>query len=166
MITPASPAREPHVAKIQPLMCGDKQIWYGHLDCTSGSQLIECEATTGCQLVVTPKQVLPCTIIAVEPQALRDLETREDGSFDSLVALFPVARRCAGIVYGTGKDEFRKKKNPEMSPTMAQHFRYTRFDPPPERFAVGVPFAFATSCFRQGHRRYAQRTWRRETHRD
>ena len=63
--------------------------------------------TTHCQLVVNPKQVLPCTIIAVEPQALRDLETREDGSFDSLVALFPVARMCAGIVYGTGKDESR-----------------------------------------------------------
>ena len=135
----------------------------------SGSQLIECEATTGCQLVVTPKQVLPRTIIAVEPQALRDLETREDGSFDSLVALF---RSLAGApVLSTGLVKmslasFRKKKNPEMSPTMAQHFRYTRFDPPPERFAVGVPFAFATSCFRQGHRRYAQRTWRCETHRD
>ena len=43
---------------------------------------------------------------------------------------------------------FRKKKNPEMSPTMAQHFQYSRCDPPHERFAVGVPFAFATSCFR------------------
>lgn len=125
--------------------------------------------TTHCQLVVNPKQVLPCTIIAVEPQALRDLETREDGSFDSLVALFR-SLACAPVL-STGLVKmslasFRKKKNPEMSPTMAQHFRYTRCDPPPERFAVGVPFAFATSCFRQGHRRYAQRTWRRETHRD
>jgi len=48
---------------------------------------------------------------------------------------------------------FRKKKNPEMSPTMAQHFRYSRCDPPHERFAIGVPFVFATSCSRWGHRR-------------
>jgi hypothetical protein len=53
-----------------------------------------------------------------------------------------------------------------MSPTLAQHFRSSQCDPPHERFAVGVPLAFATSCFRQGHRRYAPRTWRRETHRD
>ena len=63
--------------------------------------------TTHCQLVVNPKQVLPCTIIAVEPQALRDLETRERTVRS--IALLPFFGRsqCAGIVYGTGKDESR-----------------------------------------------------------
>ena len=61
---------------------------------------------------------------------------------------------------------FRKKKTEPMCPTLVQHFRYSQCDPLHERFAVDVPFAFATSCFRQGHRRYALQTWRREMHRD
>ena len=78
----------------------------------------------------------------------------------------PQVRRRVGEGKAPSRS-FRKKKTTEaMSPTLVQHFRYSRCDPPHERFAVDVPFAFATSCFRQGHRRYAPRTWRREMHRD
>jgi hypothetical protein len=77
----------------------------------------------------------------------------------------PQLRRCLGEGKASFRS-FRKKKTEAMSPTLVQHFRYSRCEPPHERFAVDVPFAFATSCFRQGHRRYARRTWRREMHRD
>ena len=90
------------------------------------------------------------------------LIARLDGS--ATVRMPHVRRRL-----GEGKApsrSFRKKKTEAMSPTLVPHFRYSQCDPPHERFAVDVPFAFATSCFRQGHRRYALQTWRREMHRD
>lgn len=78
----------------------------------------------------------------------------------------PQLRRRVGEGKAPSRSFRKKKKTEAMSPTLVQHFRYSRCDPPHERFAVDVPFAFATSCFRQGHRRYAPRTWRREMHRD
>ena len=90
------------------------------------------------------------------------LIVRLDGS---ATVRMPQLRRRLGEGKAPSRS-FRKKKTEPMSPTLVRHFRYSRCDPPHERFAVDVPFAFATSCFRQGHRRYAPRTCRREMHRD